>query len=32
VIGGNTMIMLDSGKTEIVLTGFTNLQKSDLTH
>jgi Ca2+-binding RTX toxin-like protein len=31
-IGGNTVIMLDSGKTEIVLTGFTNLQKSDFTH
>jgi Ca2+-binding RTX toxin-like protein len=31
-VGGNTVIALDSGKTEIVLTGFTNLQKSDLTH
>jgi Ca2+-binding RTX toxin-like protein len=31
-IGGNTVITLDSGKTEIVLTGFTNLQKSDFTH
>ncbi len=32
VIGGNTVITLDGGKTEIVLTGFTNLQKSDFTH
>jgi len=32
VVGGNTVIMLDHGKTEIVLTGFTNLQKTDLTH
>jgi Ca2+-binding RTX toxin-like protein len=31
-IGGNTVITLDSGKTEIVLTGFTGLQKSDFTH
>jgi Ca2+-binding RTX toxin-like protein len=31
-IGGNTVITLDSGKTEIVLTGFTGLHKSDLTH
>ncbi len=32
VIGGDTVIMLDSGKTEIVLTGFTSLHKSDFTH
>ena len=31
-IGGNTVITLDSGETEIVLTGFTGLQKSDFTH
>jgi Ca2+-binding RTX toxin-like protein len=31
-IGSNTVITLDSGKTEIVLTGFDNLHKSDFNH
>jgi hypothetical protein len=28
-VGGNTVITLDGGKTEIVLNGFTNLHKAD---
>jgi hypothetical protein len=29
VVGGNTVISLDGGKTEIVLNGFNNLHKAD---